>query len=676
MPYSLSTPLSDALSTKKEYLEALKEMEVRTVEDLLLYFPRTYEDLSNFKNLHETKDGEIVTVKGRLHGLALARTKNPRVKLTKALFYDAMGNAAEVVWFNQPHLARMIPMDTDVILSGKVQFAYGRFTIQSPEVETVKEAQIHTGVLVPIYPQHEVITAKWLRTKIHPLLYVCKEFAEILPAEVVEAEQLMPRSEAIRELHFPSSVEALERAKDRMAYEELFLLQVKAVKAKKQWQESRTDGEKGVMLMDPEWVKGFFGTLPFVPTGAQKVAIYEILKDMEKPFPMMRLLEGDVGSGKTMVAAITLIHAIKHGFQTAIMAPTEVLARQHMQSMSRFVENYEKGFGPGASGGRPINVGLLLGSLSAPEKRKVQQGIANGQVDLVVGTHALIQEEVKFANLGLVVVDEQHRFGVMQREALIKQGSPHVLNMTATPIPRTLAIVAYGDQDLSVLGELPPGRKPIETRIVPPEDRTTVYRFIEGKLKAGQQAYVICPLIESSGKAEMIEVKSVKAAHAHLTEVFKGYKVAMLHGRMKSEEKEEVMRAFKDRESDILVSTSVIEVGVDVPNSTIMVIEGADRFGLSQLHQFRGRVGRGQEKSYCFLFANAGSEDTYARLKAMVDFTDGFKLAEIDLKLRGPGEVYGVRQSGMPDLKFANFMNGVLLSRVRKAAEIFVEKIA
>ncbi len=661
---NLSTPLSEALSTKKEYIFALAEMGVKTVEDLLLYFPRAYEDLSEFKGLHEAKDGETITTKGFLQGIKLIPTKNRRMKLVKAMFYDQAGYESEVVWFNQPHLIRTLPMDKEVVVSGKVKLNYGKITLQSPVVEQSKEVQIHAGTTVPTYPQHDVITSKWLREKIYPLLYLTKDLPEVLPDEILESEKLMPKALAVQEIHFPSSQEKMEAARDRLGYEELFLLQLESLKKKKAWQESRPKGtdDEG-MPLDAEYVKKFFATLPFTPTDAQKIVIYEILKDMEKPFPMMRLLEGDVGSGKTVVAVMAALQAVKYGYQVAIMAPTEVLARQHLISITKFLETYPD-----------INVQLLLGALRTAEKKQVIDAIANGQVNIVVGTHALIQESVKFDNLGLAIIDEQHRFGVKQREVLVKQGSPHVLNMTATPIPRTLALVAYGDQDLSVINEMPPGRMPIETKIVPPKHRETVYRFVEGRIQKGEQVYVICPLIDESDVLE--EVKSVKKEYENLQTVFSNHTVGLLHGKMKSEEKDAVMTAFKNNEIQVLVSTSVIEVGVDVPNATIMLIEGAERFGLSQLHQFRGRVGRGKVQSYCFLYTNASSEGTVARLKAMTDHTDGFMLAEIDLKLRGPGEVYGVRQSGIQELKVANLMNGILLDRVRKAAENFLDKLS
>ncbi|MBN2096358.1 ATP-dependent DNA helicase RecG [Candidatus Peregrinibacteria bacterium] len=663
----LKTPLDEVIRTKRDYIKALRDMNLHTVEDLLLYFPRTYEDLSESKPLLQVKDGEKVSLQGMLYGMKTVPTRNRRIKIIKAMFYDTYGNGAEVVWFNQPFVKRTVPMETDVTVSGTVKYQYGKATIQNPRVERMGEVQVHTAGMVPVYPQHEVITSKWLREKIHPLLYLTKEFEEVLPSEILDEEGLMGKGEAVKEVHFPTNQKRLERARDRLAYEELFLLQLHAVQRKQEWKQSR---EKDSLIkevkMDVQFVKNFFSTLPFTPTNAQKVTIFEILSDFEKPYPMMRLLEGDVGSGKTVVAVTALLNAVLHGYQAAIMAPTEVLARQHADSIGQLIQNYEVKFPLK----KPINIQLLIGSLKPKEKKVIQDGINNGQIDILVGTHALIQESVRFPRLGLAVVDEQHRFGVKQREVLMKQGSPHVLNMTATPIPRTLAMVAYGDHDLSVINEMPPGRQIIITKIVPPEHRVQVNRFIADKVQKGEQVYVICPLIDDS---EKMEVKSVKAEYERLHTVFPDFKIGLLHGKLKSEEKEAVMRQFKEKEIDILVSTSVIEVGVDVPNATIMLIEGAERFGLSQLHQFRGRVGRGKKQSYCFLCPSPDAQGSYERLRAMVECPDGFKLAEIDLKLRGPGEVYGVRQSGIPDLKIANLANGVLVVRVRKAAEHMVE---
>jgi len=695
----LHISLSEVLRTKKDYLKALDEMNLRTVEDLLLYFPRAYEDLSVTKPLHEVETGETVTLKGYLKGLAQVPTKRSGFRLLKAHFYDDAGNTAEVVWFNQPHLLRTLPMETAVRVAGKVERSYGKITLHNPTVEMANEASLHTAGLVPVYPEHDCITSKWLRGKIHPLLPFASEFPEILPDDILLEEKLMGKAIAVAEVHFPTSAKTLQRARDRLGYEELFLLQLNAIKSRAEWRQSRgKESPVGEIKMDVEFVKQFFSTLPFQPTGAQKVAIFEILKDLEKPYPMMRLLEGDVGSGKTLVATLAILSAIRQGNQAALMVPTEVLAQQHFVSLRKLIQDFEQRqagdlafrsemseesrelgttsferekISPLPVKATPINIQILTGSLPAAQRKAVHEGLKNGEIDLVIGTHALVQEAVAFHKLGLVVVDEQHRFGVKQREVLIRQGSPHVLTMTATPIPRTLAMVAYGDQDLSVLNEMPPGRQPIITKVVPPNHRSTVYRFLEGKMQAGEQVYVICPLIDESDE---LEFKSVKAEFERLKTIFQKFSVAMLHGRMKSEEKEAIMAEFKAGSTHLLVSTSVIEVGIDVPNASIMLIEGADRFGLSQLHQFRGRVGRGKAQSYCFLFTDSTSPATFTRLKAMVDHTDGFKLAEIDLQLRGPGEVYGLRQSGIPDLKIASLSNGILISRVRKAAEYLIDQ--
>jgi ATP-dependent DNA helicase RecG len=664
---NLNTPLDAALSTKPEYILALKEMGIWNIKDLLLHFPRTYEDISEYKSISFAKNGEKVTVKGRLHGIKIIPTKNKKIKLIKAMFYDNYGYEAEVSWFNQVFLLRTLKMDTDVILAGKVEYKYGKYLISSPKVETPKSTQIHTSSMVSVYPQHEVITSKWLREKINPLLHLTKEFKNLIPDEIREEEGLMNKSEAIKEIHSPTSPKKIQKAQDTLGYEELFLIQLNAVKTKEEWKESRTeDSPISKIPLNPEFVKAFFSSLLFTPTNAQKISIYEILKDMERPFPMMRLLEGDVGSGKTVVAVMSILQAVQNGYQTAIMAPTEVLARQHLISFAKMIGEFEHKY----PSKKQINIQLLTGSLKAGEKKSVVDGINNGQVDIAIGTHALIQKNIEFKKLGLVVIDEQHRFGVQQREVLQKQGSPHILNMTATPIPRTLAIVAYGDQDLSVLNEMPPGRQEIITKVVPLNDREQVYRFVEDKIQKGQQMYIICPLIDES---DTLELRSVKQEFENMKNRFPQFKIGLLHGKMKADEKNAVMQEFKDNKVNILVSTSVIEVGVDVPNSTMMIIEGADRFGLSQLHQFRGRVGRGEKQSYCFLYTDATSGTTVTRLKAMVDHTDGFKLAEIDMQMRGPGEVYGVRQSGIPDLKMANLMNGLLLNRVRKSAEKVIE---
>ncbi len=486
---------------------------------------------------------------------------------------------------------------------------------------------------------------------------------------MIDDEQLMSRKDSVRALHFPEKPEDVEAAQQRIAFEEMYVVQTEALERKKLWQ---GEHQKRLMIpMDAEFIKLFFASLKFQPTNSQKIAIYEILRDMEKDVPMSRLLEGDVGSGKTLVAVAVMAIVIKHGGQCALMVPTEVLARQHAENVSRllltlysFMAEQEKADLPHVP-----NVALLTGSTPAPDSRAIKMGLANGTVDIVIGTHALIEDSVQFKDVKLVIVDEQHRFGVNQRARLKDKGNPHFLAMTATPIPRTLALTAYGDHDLSVLLEKPGNRKVIQTKVVSPNDRKTVELFIDHQIAEGRQVFVVCPLITGSEAEEIKDVKSVEQEVKRLREGFPHRKIAMLHGKMLPADKTDILRRFKEKEFDILVSTSVIEVGIDVPNSTIMVIEGAERFGLAQLHQFRGRVGRGDHQSYTFLFTTTVEQSRSPRLKAMEQFDSGFHLAEIDLKLRGPGELFGVRQSGLPDFRFPNLFQPEFILRARHAAE-------
>ncbi len=489
-----------------------------------------------------------------------------------------------------------------------------------------------------------------------------------MPKEVSERQKLYDVKTALNEIHFPSSLEKAEEARKKFAFEELFLLQLRALSERKKIQRQKAVSVK----FNQELIKNFVSSLPFELTNAQRLALWEILKDLEKPYPMNRLLNGDVGSGKTVVAAAAAVEMAKAGFQTAAMAPTEVLANQHFQTFSKILKD------------TGVKIGLLTSSGTKGE------GIS---ADIVIGTHSLIQEGIKFTNLALVVIDEQHRFGVEQRAALLKNNNnfaPHLLSMTATPIPRTLALTIYGDLDISILNEMPKGRQTIETQLIPPEKRKEFYQFIRNQVKEGRQIFVICPRIETPEEKKDIqkigqlsikdylkyEVKAVKAEYKKLSEeVFKDLKVAMLHGKMKSKEKEEIMAKFKNKDFDILVATSVIEVGVDVPNATIMMIEGAERFGLAQLHQFRGRVGRGEHKSYCLLFTESPLVASTRRLDALLKTNDGFKLAEMDLKIRGPGEFIGTKQSGIPDLAMASLADMNLIKQARAEAKLILKNL-
>lgn len=656
----LDQNLSSVLRTTKKHLGKLELMGIRTVKDFLLYFPRTYNDNSEFTKIIDIIPNEVNTIKGQLASLFNIRTKYGK-KLTMGLFSDETGSI-EVMWFNQPHLVKMLPRKKDIILSGKVKFNGQKATLTAPSYEIVKEyeEQIHSGRIVPLYHETEGVSSKWIREKLKPLIDDWTElFEEYMPEEVLREHTLIDFKTAIKNAHFPESEEILEKAKKRLAFDELFLLQLKVLQKKWHWQNIAREDAK-VMETKSDVIKELISKLPFELTTAQKRVTKEILEDLKKPFPMSRLIQGDVGSGKTIVATLATINVVRNSYQVAIMAPTEILAKQHYQTFVNTLGDYG------------LNIQFISGSTTKKQKKEIIKQMKTGMVDIMIGTHALIQENIGFKNLGLAIIDEQHRFGVKQREILKSFGSPHLLSMTATPIPRTLAITVYGDQDLSVIDEMPKGRQTIITRVVPEEKRTDAYRWIEDQVKKGRQTFVICPLIDES---DVLEVKSVLKEYEFLsTHIFKDLKLGLLHGKLKQEEKDQIMKDFKDNKINILVSTSVVEVGIDVPNATIMLIEGAERFGLSQLHQFRGRVGRGAHQSYCFLFTNPLSDEGKTRMKAMEMYSSGFKLAEIDLKLRGPGEIYGIRQSGIPDLKMASLTDYETIEKARNSAQKTINK--
>jgi len=666
----LSTPLKEVLRTTKDHVAALKEMGIETVEELLNYLPRAHEDLSQMLTIATAPLETKVTLRGTVEKLKLVRTRKGK-RLVTALFTDTEGETAEIIWFNQPHIKRMLKDSDPVVLTGKLIENGYKLQIQSPVFEMAGEQPlIHAGRLVPIYPQHDRINTKWLREKMVLIKEAIDLLEETLPKEVLKEEKLMSRREAIRAMHFPEDPKEVELALNRIAFEQMYMLQKNALEKKQEWQGERQ--ERLQTPMDVELIRAFFQSLKFTPTDSQKVAIYEILKDMEKDEPMSRLLEGDVGSGKTLVATAVIANVIRGGGQCAFMVPTEVLSKQHVEGIAKQLINFhsyvQKQTDCPFSFPLPT-VELLTGSVPAAQAKEIKQRLINGTVDLVIGTHALITEDVGFQDLRLVIVDEQHRFGVEQRERLKEKGNPHFLAMTATPIPRTLALTAYGHHDLSVLLEKPGKRQDIHTKVVGPRDRKTIENFIDREIESGRQVFVICPLIQDSENEETLDVKSVQAEVARLRLSFPDRNIAALHGKMTPAEKDEMMKKFKAKEYDVLVSTSVIEVGIDVPNVTIMIIEGAERFGLAQLHQFRGRVGRGEYKSHCFLFTTNPQQARSLRLKAMEEHTSGFVLAEIDLTLRGPGELFGLRQSGLPEGHINRMFNPELVVRARRAAE-------
>lgn len=645
-------------------------MDLKTVGDLLFYLPRSHEDLSQIQTIADSPLNEKVTLRGTIGELKVVRIRGGKF-LVSTVFTDTQNATCEVMWFNQPHIKRMLPDGSEVVLTGKLSEKGYRLQLQSPQFEIAgKQPLVHSGRLVPIYPQHDVISTKWLREKMVLIKDAIELIPETLPQQVVDEEELLSKKDAVRALHFPEDPAEVERAQQRIAFEEMYEVQSAALERKKLWQGEHQ--KRLILPMDAELIKLFFASLKFQPTNSQKIAIYEILRDMEKDVPMSRLLEGDVGSGKTLVAVAVMATVIKLGGQCALMVPTEVLARQHAENISRLLLNFynylQEHVGEHNSFRLP-RVELLTGSTPAIDARNIKVGTANGSVDIVIGTHSLIEDSVQFKDVKLVIVDEQHRFGVNQRARLKDKGNPHFLAMTATPIPRTLALTAYGDHDLSVLLEKPGNRKIIQTKVVSPNDRKTVELFIDNQITEGRQTFVVCPLITGSEAEEIKDVKSVEQEVKRLREGFPHRKIAMLHGKMLPKDKENILRSFKDKDFDILVSTSVIEVGIDIPNSTIIIIEGAERFGLAQLHQFRGRVGRSDYQSYCFLFTTTPEQAKSPRLKAMEQFDSGFHLAEIDLKLRGPGELFGFRQSGLPDFRFPALYQPEFILRARNAAE-------
>jgi ATP-dependent DNA helicase RecG len=649
---SLDDPVAVLAGVSDKTEAKLARLGIATIRDLLLFFPRRYEDFSSVTPIAFVRPGVKTTVRGRIYDIGARQTKYKRMALTEAVLGDDSGTTLRVVWFNQPWLVKSLQKGDEIFVAGEVDLN-GGLVMKNPDHEKVSLRPQHAARLVPIYRETEGLTSKWLRSKIQAVLRYADELEEFIPSELLARRGFLSRAAAVRQVHFPDSAQALERARERLAFEEMFVLQLAAQLAKR----ARKALTAQPVAFDEMAARGFVKALPFKLTNAQRIAAWQILQDMARPQPMNRLLEGDVGSGKTVVAAMAMHHVARAGFQSVLLAPTEVLARQHADVIQSILEPFQ------------IDVALLVGSTPASARKPMLASLAEGQLLVLIGTHALIEEGVQFKDLALTVVDEQHRFGVGQRLAVRQKSerTPHFLSMTATPIPRTLGLTLFGDLDISILNEMPPGRRPVKTGLVPPEKRADAYAFIRKQVEAGRQVFVICPLIQESDKL------GVRAATQELEKLQRDIfpelasRIALLHGRLKSAEKEAVMSGFQRGDVAILVSTSVVEVGIDIPNATVMMIEGAERFGLAQLHQFRGRVGRGSEESWCLLFTDAEDPQSLKRLQAVVSNRSGFDLAEIDLELRGWGDLAGYRQHGK-DFKMASLLDAVLISDAQSEA--------
>ncbi len=656
MSITLTTSIKELNKVGATTARLLRLLSIETVEDLLMYFPFRYDDFSKVVNISDLKAGMVVNIVGFVELIQNKRSPVKRMNITEALISDDTGTI-RVIWFNQGYITRSLGVGSKVSISGRVDSDYSGALFKSPSFEVIGNVSAaNTQGFVPNYHLTTGLTQKQLRFLIKQVLHLATNFNDWMPGNIVRQLNLFNLEEAIKKIHFPKVKNDLIEARKRLSFNELFLIQLQSQSLKRQAKKYKAP----IISFKKNETIEFVNDLNFKLTNDQKKAAWQIIKDMEKDTPMTRLLEGDVGSGKTITAILAMYNAYLNKQQSVLMVPTEILAHQHYNGIQKLMSSYKVDIALLTSKGCKV----VKNRVETTKKNVVLNTIKNGDVMVIVGTHALIQSDVVFKNLGLVIIDEQHRFGVEQRKKLIEKSGnkntmPHLLSMTATPIPRSLALAIYGDLDVSIIREMPKGRKKIITQVIPGDGKNYVYDFIKNEIKNGRQVFVVCPLIDVSDK---LGVKSVKEEFKKLSkDVFCEFSMAMLHGKMKKDEKAKIMNDFVNNEINILVSTSLIEVGVDVPNATIMLIEGSDRFGLSQLHQFRGRVGRGEYQSYCFLCADSNNQDTLNRISALVTSNDGFELAQADLKMRGPGEVYGTVQKGFPELKIASLFDYELM---------------
>jgi ATP-dependent DNA helicase RecG len=682
---NFNTPITSISRIGKSVSKQLAKLGVHTALDLLFYFPYRYDDFSRIIRISDINwQTKEATVKGKIELIENTRSKVKRKLLTEALIFDGTGRI-KAIWFNQPYLVKVLKSGETIYLSGRVDSDFFGVQFVNPSYEKIKVGQTttHTARIVPVYSVTSNLTSKQVRYLVKLILPLAEKVNDWLPEEIRKELKFCDLKTALQQIHFPANRVDLEKARHRLKFDELFLIQLQTKFLRKELQKYKAPKIK---FLEKE-TKDFVANLPFRLTDAQRKAGWQILKDLEKSSPMNRLLEGDVGSGKTVVAALAILNVAHNGYQTVLMAPTEILAKQHYDTFCKLFSRFN------------IKIGLVTRSIKTMNyelrnvsERKKQEIIINDS-DLIIGTHALLEEKIRFKNLALAIVDEQHRFGVEQRAALLERtdadcvqpssqksvsspckfvsssqkSSCHFLSMTATPIPRTLALAFYGDLDLSIIDQMPVGRKKVITRVIAPQNRMEAYNFVRNEIKNGRQAFVICPLIDPSDK---LGVKAATTEYKKLSqEIFPDLKIGLLHGRMKAKEKEKIMQDFLENKINVLVSTSVVEVGVNVPNATIMLIEGAERFGLAQLHQFRGRVGRSDFQSYCFLFFDNESSEILKRLYTFVKCSNGFELAEKDLEFRGPGEIYGTRQHGIPNLKIAELTDYQIIKEAAEQAE-------
>lgn len=702
--FKMNEPVNVIDGVGKKYLTKLENLGIKTVGDFLYHLPHRYDDFSEFKKIDEIKIGETITIQGRVSSVKTTQAWKRRMTITEVYVDDDTGSI-KITWFNTPGPLRYLNKGKAIRISGKVGidkkneafFSHPNFefipvsALQREQSETViqidadlpsseADTGCNTGILAPVYPETAGLTSFWFRRVMKDLL-ANVEVEDFIPQDILKSQKLIDLATALQHMHFPRSAEEVKIAKKRFAFEKIFLIQLKSLLSKKDWNK-RTAPK---IPFNEEYVKNFVSSLPFTLTNAQKKCTWQIIKDLEKDQPMNRLLEGDVGTGKTVVSAIATLSVMNQLFQVALLAPTEVLAVQHYNSLRKFFDKFD------------FTIAILTRSevKCAPankaskklSKPKLLEKLASGEIDLIVGTHAIIQKSVIFKNIGLAIIDEQHRFGVRQRAFLQqdsvalstaskpdkkknkeKEVTPHLLSMTATPIPRTLSLAMFSNLDLSIIDEFPAGCKEIITKVVKPDGRDQVHQFIRSEFQQGRQAFIIFPLVEETSK--MSEVKAATEERARLQkDIFPEFKLGLLHGKMKPVEKNQIMDDFKNKKLDALVATSVVEVGVDVPNATVMIIEGAERFGLSQLHQFRGRVGRGEHQSYCFLFTSDTVADSTVRLNTLEKTNDGFKISEADLKLRGPGQFMGTAQSGIPDIAMESLSDVKTIEQAKLEAQ-------